>query len=286
MPLLKGFKKLARRDFSGDPDEFRLTLVEHLEELRDRVIRSLLILGVFWVGAWYATETVYEYLEASITRSILAGLPPGHEFKQVMSNMADAFFLHFRLSFALALIPAIPLIVLQLWAFIAPGLRPSEQRPFRALAPWSLVLFAMGAGFAWFITPMALTWFVSYFGEFRGVALHQQAGTMTFFILKMLAAFGIAFQLPLVVYVLGALELLSAETLIKYWRQSAVGIFVVAMLITPSNDPASMITMAIPLVILFSISVYAVKVMQRKRQKTREAEEAHEEERETDTIFS
>jgi sec-independent protein translocase protein TatC len=92
----------------------------------------------------------------------------------------------------------------------------------------------------------------------------------------MLLAFGFAFQLPLFVYILGVLNLLKAETLLKYWRHSATAIFVISMVVTPSQDPLSMLMMAIPLTLLFIISVYAVKFTQRKN--ARAAERAKEEE--------
>ena len=160
-----------------------------------------------------------------------------------------------------------PYLVLQIWGFVAPALKPNEQKPFKKLAPVPApCFFVMGAGFAWLIMPSALRWFVSYVGEFPGTALFQQAGTMVFFVLKLLCfAFGVAFQLPLIVYGMGLAGILEAETLIKYWRQSAITIFVVAMIVTPSQDPATMLAMAIPLCLLFMGSVYAVKIVQGKK---------------------
>jgi sec-independent protein translocase protein TatC len=118
--------------------------------------------------------------------------------------------------------------------------------------------------------PSALSWFASYIEEFQGTSLFQEAGTMSFFVLKMMLAFGIAFQLPLVVYILGALDLLSAETLMRHWRQAAVGIFILSAVITPSQDPLTMSMMALPLVLLFMISAYAVKIAQGKKRRAEE----------------
>jgi sec-independent protein translocase protein TatC len=178
--------------------------------------------------------------------------------------------LQLRLSFAIGLIPATPLVILQLWGFVAPGLKERERRPFRVLAPFSILLFLLGAGFCWLILPAALQWFGSYLANYKDTSLIQSPSTMIFFIAKMMLAFGIGFELPLVVYALGALGLLSSETLIKYWRQATVFIFIAAATLTPSNDAFSMLMMAIPLCILFLISVYAVKFTQRKRKKQEE----------------
>jgi sec-independent protein translocase protein TatC len=130
------------------------------------------------------------------------------------------------------------------------------------------VLFVIGASFCWFVIPSAYAWFASYMDSFPGADLMQEAGTMAMFTLKCILAFGIGFQLPLVVYVLGALNLLSAETLMKYWRHGAVAIFFLAGAITPSNDPATMLMMAIPLTVLFMVSAYAVKYTQRNKKKS------------------
>ena len=264
-----GSNKPERRQFSGDPEDFRLSLVEHLEELRDRIIRAITIICVTWLIGWFIEKPLYDYLNKMVVKSITPVLPKGQAYREVFHNAPDAFLLKFKLSFMIGVIIACPCIVLQLWAFIMPALKPKEQAPLKRIAPFSLVLFVMGVGFAWAVLPSAMGWFASYIEEFPGTDLYQEPGSMVFFILKMLAAFGVAFQLPLIVYMLGALELLSAETLLKYWRQSATAIFVIAMIVTPSQDPMTMLMMAIPLVILFMASVYVVKFTQARKKKGR-----------------
>ncbi len=267
--LFKGPNKETRRQFSGDPEDFRLSLVEHLEELRDRIIRSLVIITVCWVIGWFLVKPTYGYLNDMAVTAIKHVIPKNVEYREVFSHAPQAFLLKFKLSFMIGVIFAFPFLVLQLWGFIMPALKAKEQAPLKRLAPFSLILFAMGVGFAWAVVPSAMTWFATYIEEFPGTSLYQEPGSMVFFILKMLAAFGIAFQLPLIVYMLGELELLSAETLLKYWRQAATAIFVIAMIVTPSQDPMTMLMMAIPLVILFMASVYIVKFTQGRRKKAR-----------------
>jgi sec-independent protein translocase protein TatC len=258
-------KNTVRRDFSGDPDEFRLTLVEHLEELRDRIIRAIVIITVAWGIGWIAMPYLYAFLSQVVDASITPALPKGVIFVEVFRNVTDPFMLKFRLSFMIGVVLAFPFLINEIWQFIAPALRPNEQKPFKALAPYSLVLFVMGAGFCWMIIPAALSWFAPYIGEFKGTNLMQDAGTMVFFVLKMMLAFGVGFQLPLIVYALGMIGLLTAEALLQYWRQACTVIFIAAAVFTPSNDAFSMLMMAVPMVILFMISVWAVKITQGKR---------------------
>lgn len=269
--LLPKLPNPRRRNFSGDPEEFRLTLVEHIEELRTRLIRSILILGGSWCIAWWYTKPVYGYLNAMATQAITPVLPKGVTYREAFFMATEGFMLKLHLSFLLGLILCFPLLVLQLWGFIEPALKPSEAEPIKRIVPVSALLFLIGVGFAWMIMPAALQWLATYVMEFPGTDMVQHAGSLVFFTLKILFSFGIAFQLPLVVYILGELELLTAETLIKYWRQSATAIFVLAMIITPSNDPGTMLAMAIPLVFLFMISVYVVRFSQnRKRRRKQE----------------
>jgi len=267
--LFKGPKNTGRKPLD-DPEDFRLTLVEHLEELRTRIIRCLVILIVGWTVAWQFTNYIYIALTERMQVAILHTLPKGYVYEEVLFHLPDGFLLQVKLSFFTALIPAFPLILLQLWGFIEPALKPKEREPVRKIAPLSLLLFALGAFFAWLIMPQAMSWFATYVMNFPGLAgVKQEAGTLAFFVLKMMLAFGIAFQLPLVVFIMGALGILKADSLIQYWRHAATVIFILSMIITPSNDPATMLMMAVPLVVLFIISVYAVKFNEKKRMKAR-----------------
>ncbi|RYG28511.1 twin-arginine translocase subunit TatC, partial [bacterium] len=227
-----------------DPDEFRLTLVEHLEELRDRIIRSIGIIVVTWAIGWLLVPYLFDFLQAHVDKAVKPALPKGSEYLEMFTNATQPFMLKFRLSFMIGLVLAFPLLVLEVWGFLAPALHPKEREPFRKLAPFSLILFIVGASFAWAIVPAALQWFVSYLAEFPGSKLYQETGTLVFFVLKMMLAFGAGFQLPLIVYALGLMGLLTAETLIKNWRQAATIIFIASAVFTPSNDAISMLMMA------------------------------------------
>ncbi len=268
--------KLPQRNSSGDPEEFRATLVEHLEELRTRLIRIVGLLVAGWIFAWYFVQPwMYKVLNDMVHQNVVPILTAKHiEYREPFNNATAPFMLKLKLSFMLGLIIVFPFALLQVWGFVSPALRATEKKPFKLIAPFSVLLFALGAGFAWWVTPNALRWFTSYVEDFPGTSLFQEPGLMVFFVLKMLLAFGLAFQLPLVVYSLGAIGLLSTETLVKYWRQSALSIFVISAILTPSNDAFTMMMMALPMCVLFIISVYAVKFTQRKKKAAKANDEA------------
>jgi sec-independent protein translocase protein TatC len=267
MPLPVKGKNIVARSSSGGPldgedppEELRAPLTEHLEELRNRILRSVAILVVAWVAAWYLIKPLYVALDGHITPAIKQGLPSATKFEIRLSNATDAFMLLLKLSFIVGLFVAIPFIVIQLWSFIAPGLRDREKEPIRKVLPFSIGLFFLGSYFCWLILPSAYYWFAGFFSYFPEVQLLQDPLQMVSFSTKMMLAFGICFQLPIIVFALGKVGLLTAETLTKNWRQATVAIFFIAAAITPSSDPISMLMMAVPLCVLFAISVYAVKV--------------------------
>ena len=236
-------------------------------------MRVLFALGVAWLVAWQIEPWLYGAMEGRINEAIIRKLrPDGIEYKTVFHNAPEAFMLKLKLSFYIALVLVLPIIILNIWGFVAPALKPNEQKPFKRLAPASAILFIVGAAFAYAVVPAMFTWFASYAEEFPGVGIYQEAGTQLFLVAKMMLAFGVAFQLPLIVYGLGLAGVLTADTLLKYWRHGASGIFLVAAIVTPSNDPMSMLMMALPLTGLFIGSVYAVKFMERRRDKAALAE--------------
>lgn len=267
MPTLpKGFLKKKARNSSDDPEEFRAPLGDHLEELRTRLTRSLLLLALGWTAGWVLEPHLYSILNRMIQETVVPVVTKsGSSYSEAFRNATEPFFLKLKLSFVIGLILVFPFIVLQLWGFVKPALKKRERRPFRIIGPVSLLLFFMGSGFCWLVLPSALKWFASFVDDFPGTNLIQEPGALIFFILKMMLAFGIGFQLPIVVYGLGAVGLISSEGLMKNWRQAMVFIFIGAATLTPSSDAFSMLMMAIPLCVLFMLSVYFVRITQRMK---------------------
>ncbi|KAL6968768.1 hypothetical protein U1Q18_052108 [Sarracenia purpurea var. burkii] len=198
---------------------FRLTLVEHLEELRTRLIRCILILGAAWVAGWQFVPYAYGEMTQRMVNAIMPVMPKGAEYKEAFFHAPDAFPAQAQAFFLYRPDSGLPLVLLQLWGFIEPALKPAERAPVRRVAPFSLILFAMGAAFSWWIMPEAMRWFATYIMEFPGHRRRAGGGTLSFFVLKMMLAFGISFQLPLIVYIMGR-SVAKAETLFQYWRHA------------------------------------------------------------------
>jgi sec-independent protein translocase protein TatC len=259
MPLAQGDEK--RRNTSGDPEEFRLPLGEHLEELRQRLIRIVIFLLAGSVIGWFLQPMVYGHL-SDLARELM---PANVPYREAFRNVTEPFMLKLKLSVYIGLVLFFPFCVLQLWGFVAPGLTPAERKPFRIVAPLSVLFFALGAYFCYMILPSAFGWFVSYLSEFPEVEIIQEPGTLAFFIMKMGLAFGVAFQLPLVVFFLAKVGVLAPSTISSYWRQATVVIFLGSAFLTPSADIFSMLMMAVPMTVLFFGSILAVKLTNRKR---------------------
>jgi sec-independent protein translocase protein TatC len=252
---------------SSSNEELRATLIEHLEELRQRLFRIIGFLAVGFVAGWFLALPVYKYLEDLVKENVAPGVP----YESVFITMTAAFMLQIKMAFYIGLFLTLPFTVHQLWGFVAPGLRPNERKPFKIVAPISTVLFFMGAGACWFILPVTVTWLTSFSQSFPETKMMLEAGSMVFLLIKMILSFGIGFQMPIVVFVLARLEIVTPQAMMKYWRHAVVGVVVASAIITPSGDPLSLAVLSVPLIALFFASVYVARWSLRKQRSKEDA---------------
>lgn len=255
-------KKIDDADFDKTAE-----LTEHLAELRTRIIRAAVYAVVGMVLVYIFENTLFTILAQPIIETLknrhvpTYGNGPGGF---VIRNFTDAFFIKLQISTVGGLILAAPLIVMELWGFVAPALTAKEKRGIHIVAPMSVILFLAGVTCAYFIMPMAVRWFLSYLTDIPGAVLMQNPLTYVTFMMKMMLAFGLVFQLPVILMFLGKVGIINSAMMIKYWRHIAVGLFSVAMVIAPSNDPGTMLALAIPLTILFFGSIGLVRMVETK----------------------
>ncbi len=226
----------------GDVDETPMTLLEHLNELRRRLFRSLfaLVIGVLASAAF--TGTILRYLIR----------PYGAELKVL--GPTESVVMYFRVALLTGAILAIPYITLQLFLFVAPGLTRREKRWIYLALPATTALFLIGVGFAWFImVPTAL----SFLRDFESGIFEADwtAERYIAFITSLLFWIGVAFEMPVVVFVLARLGLLGPRPLIRNWRLAIVLITIAAALITPTVDPFNMLLVIAPLLGLYVLSI-------------------------------
>jgi sec-independent protein translocase protein TatC len=255
-------------DQTHDPDGRKAELTEHLGELRVRLIRACVYcaLGMLLMYALYAP--IYRVLASPILRALahvhsgVSGLPAG---TFIFNSFTEPFLLKLQISMVGGLVLAVPFVILELWGFISPGLTTPERRAAKFVAPMSVGLFMLGVSVAYFILPMAVRWFLSYLTDVPNAVLFQNPLTYIVFVVKLMLVFGLVFQLPVVLMFLGKIGVITSALMIQYWRQISVALFTLAMVVAPSNDPGTMLALAIPLTILFFGSISLVKMVEPKR---------------------
>jgi sec-independent protein translocase protein TatC len=241
-----------------------MTLAEHLDELRSRLVRAAVALGLGVVVAlaFYkpifaaAVEPYREAMRELGSRGDLQALSPLDTFVQVM-----------KLAFITAAVVTGPYVLWQMWGFVAAGLYPAERRGVRLFFPVSLVFFALGVLTAFLvILPIGMRFLIS-FGQGLEIRNDFGVGPYLSLCLSLLFGMGLAFQLPLVLLFLQATGIVERETLSKGWRLATLAAFVLAMVLTPDPSPVSQILMATPLVALYGLGVYAGRFVGEHRER-------------------
>ena len=240
-------------DVNQSPEPQEATFISHLLELRDRLLRAVgAVLLLFLVAAPFA-NTLYEYLAAPL----MSALPEGNTM--ISTEPHGPFFVPFKFAFAFATAVAMPYLLYQLWAFVAPGLYDSEKRLAIPLLVSSSGLFYLGIMFAYFVVfPIIFKFFTSTAPE--GVAVMTDINAYLSFVLKLFFAFGLAFEVPVATVLRVKMGVTTTTSLAAKRPYIIVGAFVVGMLLTPP-DLFSQTMLAIPVWILFEIGLYVSKAV-------------------------
>lgn len=222
-------------------------LIAHLIELRSRVLKALLSVFVVFLCLVYFAQDLYRYL----AMPLVASLPEGASM--IATDVASPFLAPFKLTLVLSFFVAIPFVLYQIWAFIAPGLYRREKKLIAPLLASSTLLFYSGMAFAYFVVfPLAFMFFNSVAPE--GVLVSTDISSYLNFVLKLFFAFGVAFEIPIAVILMCWTGMTTAEALGKKRPYVIVGAFVVGMLLTPP-DVISQTLLAVPMWVLFEIGV-------------------------------
>jgi sec-independent protein translocase protein TatC len=254
-----------------DIDDTKAPLLDHLIELRKRLLWSFSALGLAFLVCLYFAEPIFAVLVQPLLKV--------GQGKLIYTDIFEAFFVNLKVAFFAAIMVAFPVWVTQMWRFVAPGLYGNEKRallPFLLMTP---VLFASGAALAYFIAmPIALNYLlVGFTGTVGGIEREAlpAIGNYLSFVMKFLFGFGVSFLLPVLLMLLERAGIVTRLQLIKGRRYAIVGVVAVAAVLTPP-DVISQLLLAVPLIALYELALIAIWFTEKKRKAVKAEEEAVE----------
>jgi len=246
-------------------NEKEFGFVSNLAELRKRLIHSFIFLLIFFVVCYFFAEYLYGFLVEPFAKAVR---DDGSERRLIFTALQETFLTYLKVSFFTAFFVTCPYILMQIWKFIAPGLYKHEKiaiLPYLVLTP---ILFFLGGMLVYYlIMPLAIKFFLSF--ESTGLStnlpiqLEAKVNEYLSLVMKLIFAFGISFQLPVVLSLLARVGFVDSEFLKKRRKYVVVMIFAAAALLTPP-DPITQIGLAIPLLILYELSIFSVKLIESK----------------------
>ncbi len=251
------------------------SLMSHLVELRDRVVRMVLAVLVLFMGMFYWANDVYIYLAEPLTRHMPEGAT------MIAIDVASPFLTPFKLVLMLAVFLAMPVILYQLWAFVAPGLYATEKRIAGPLLVSSILLFYGGVAFAYYVVfPLVFGFFTTVGPEI--VNISTDIGRYLDFVLALFFGFGLAFEVPIATIILVAMGLTTPQKLGEKRPYIVVGAFILGMLLTPP-DLISQVLLALPILILFEAGLIASKMIFKDREQDSDDEDDEDDDEDGDT---
>ncbi|MFZ2649874.1 MAG: twin-arginine translocase subunit TatC [Burkholderiaceae bacterium] len=246
-----------------EPDELAGTeqpFVSHLVELRDRLVRAAIAVGVCFaaLALWPGPGALYDLLAAPL----VAHLPQGTTL--IATNVISPFLVPLKITLLTAFLLALPVVLYQTWAFVAPGLYTHEKRLVMPLVISSTLLFFAGVGFCYFFVFGQVFKFIQSFAP-KSITAAPDIEAYLSFVLTMFIAFGATFEVPVVVMVLARMGLVSIEKLKAFRSYFIVLAFIIAAIITPP-DVVSQLALAVPMCLLYEVGIWAAQLFIRKTQ--------------------
>jgi len=247
-----------------------MSLTSHLEELKTRLIRILIVVGIGF-GVCYLFK---EWSFRVITRPLVDAMPA--QSSLIFTGLPEAFFIHMKIAFFASLLMTAPYTLFEIWRFVSPGLYRNEKKYVLPFVVFSTLLFGGGVLFGYFIAlPPAFAFFVSFSTDaLKPMISFREYLDLT---LKFLLAFGLSFEMPVFIFFLAKLGIVNAKMLSKQRRYAILIIFIAAAILTPSPDVISQILMAVPLMFLYELSIFVAKFARRSKPEQEASEESADE---------
>ena len=244
-------------------------LMDHLVELRNRLIRAIIVIFALLVVFFFFTQAILEFLIEPYRSAYLSVVPHGaqqvipEDFKLIYTAPQELFFTQLNVAFFAAIFVGFPYLALEVYGFVAPGLYKKERHAFVPYLIATPVFFFMGGLLVYYaVLPMAMRFFLSM--QTADIEMLVQVSEYLGLAMTLILAFGVCFQLPVVLTLLAQIELVSAKALGHGRRYAVVGILIFAAFITPP-DPVSQIGLAVPMYLLYELSIWSVKMIEKRR---------------------
>lgn len=245
-----------------EPTEYEAPITEHLAELRDRLIKSLIALFVGAVLVFIKVEIFFDIFQAPLHKVF-------PELKLVALTPTESFFTALKISLLMGFVVSSPFIFYQVWKFIEPALYENEKKLLIPFVFFTTLFFISGAAFAFFLVlPLAIKFLLTFGYTQLDVEAMLSVSSYISFVIRLILAFGITFELPVILSLLARLGLVSHEGLTKIRPYFIVGAFTFAAFITPP-DVLSQVLLALPLVVFYEISIFMAKMLYPKSEKAR-----------------
>jgi len=239
-------------------EDYKMSLTDHLMELRKRLVRCVIILFIGFGACYYYKDFIFDI----VTRPLVQVLPKNSYL--IYTGLTEAFFVYMKLAFFASLIITCPFIIYQIWKFISPALHSTEKKYVLPFVLFSTLLFISGVLFGYFIAlPPAFEFFVSFNNRYLQ-SMISFSDYISLFV-TFLLGFGLSFELPVFIFFLAKLGIVNAQMLSKQRKYAILVIFIVAAILTPSPDALSQILMAIPLMFLYELSIFISKFAGKKK---------------------
>jgi len=242
------------------------TFISHLVELRDRIIRAGVSVIVVFIGLVYWAPDIFRLL----ARPLMENLPKGG--KMIVTDVTGSFFVPMKVTMVVALVIALPYVLYQIWAFVAPGLYQHEKKLVMPLVGSSYLLFLCGMAFAYFVVFPTIFRVMAHYNAPLGVQMSTDIDNYLSFVLTMFLAFGVTFEVPIVVVLLVRMGLVTIKKLKQIRPYVIVGAFIVAAVVTPP-DVFSQLILALPLIVLYEAGIIAARLIVGKQVETAADEE-------------
>ncbi|CAE6788411.1 Sec-independent protein translocase protein TatC [Paraburkholderia domus] len=230
------------------------TFISHLVELRDRIIRAGLAVIVVFVGLVYWAPDIFRLL----ARPLMQNLPK--DGKMIVTDVTGSFFVPMKVTMMVAFVIALPVVLYQIWAFVAPGLYQHEKKLVGPLVGSSYTLFLCGMAFAYFVVFPTIFRVMAHYNAPLGAEMNTDIDNYLSFVLTMFLAFGVTFEVPIVVVLLVRMNVLTIKKLREIRPYVIVGAFVISAVVTPP-DVFSQLILAIPLIVLYEAGIIAARLI-------------------------